>query len=177
MLSAESWKVNLSCSTILFCKWWNKFQPVCGDSVCHAIVRVCFCFCPGVTKVDYGDISSRTGLRQKLQCKPFSWYLENIYPDSQIPRHYYSLGEVCPSLTAAHTDHTTVQWVPAIVADFMFGFGSDPKRGDQPVSGQHGSKRKREGWHFQLPRHGRQPGNWAERKDNRTNTCRHTLLK
>uniref|UniRef100_A0A8C6BKR5 Polypeptide N-acetylgalactosaminyltransferase n=1 Tax=Monodon monoceros TaxID=40151 RepID=A0A8C6BKR5_MONMO len=49
---------------------------------------------PGVTKVDYGDISSRLGLRHKLQSRPFSWYLENIYPDSQIPRHYFSLGEI-----------------------------------------------------------------------------------
>uniref|UniRef100_A0A4W3JUX2 Polypeptide N-acetylgalactosaminyltransferase n=1 Tax=Callorhinchus milii TaxID=7868 RepID=A0A4W3JUX2_CALMI len=49
---------------------------------------------PGVTKVDYGDVTARKALREKLSCKPFSWFLENVYPDSQIPRHYFSLGEI-----------------------------------------------------------------------------------
>ncbi len=43
---------------------------------------------------EYGDVSSRKLLRQKLQCKSFKWYLMEIYPEQFIPGDAIASGEV-----------------------------------------------------------------------------------
>ena len=49
---------------------------------------------PGVRSTSYGDVKERQSMRKRLHCKSFRWYLENVYPESQLPLDYFALGEI-----------------------------------------------------------------------------------
>lgn len=43
---------------------------------------------------DFGDVSDRIALRQKLKCNSFKWYLENVFPTLKLPPPVLAKGEI-----------------------------------------------------------------------------------
>ena len=52
---------------------------------------------PDLVETQVGDVTNRLKFRDQKQCKPFKWYLENIYPQKFIldsDEHVFAYGRV-----------------------------------------------------------------------------------
>uniref|UniRef100_A0A1B0FQB6 Polypeptide N-acetylgalactosaminyltransferase n=1 Tax=Glossina morsitans morsitans TaxID=37546 RepID=A0A1B0FQB6_GLOMM len=84
-----------------------------------------YSFYPGARKASAGDVSERKSLRERLNCKSFRWYLENIYPESLMPLDYYYLGEIRNAETETCLDTMGRKYGEKIGVSYCHGLGGN----------------------------------------------------
>ena len=57
---------------------------------------------PCIKQGDFGDITDRKALRERLQCKSFDWYMHNVWPAGFNPKTALKRGQVQYMYRLAH---------------------------------------------------------------------------
>ncbi|KAH8329447.1 hypothetical protein KR074_010777 [Drosophila pseudoananassae] len=84
-----------------------------------------YSFYPGARKASAGDVSDRKALRDRLKCKSFRWYLENVYPESLMPLDYYYLGEIRNAETETCLDTMGRKYNEKVGISYCHGLGGN----------------------------------------------------
>ncbi|XP_034097987.1 polypeptide N-acetylgalactosaminyltransferase 5 isoform X2 [Drosophila sulfurigaster albostrigata] len=84
-----------------------------------------YSFYPGARKASAGDVSDRKNLRDRLKCKSFRWYLENVYPESLMPLDYYYLGEIRNAETETCLDTMGRKYNEKVGISYCHGLGGN----------------------------------------------------
>lgn len=80
--------------------WLDDYKELFYGHAYHLLPR----------RAELGDLSQQKALRERLHCRSFRWYLENVYPDLAAPLVKAS-GLVCTQWCSSPLNLVSLAWI------------------------------------------------------------------